>query len=394
MFDQEFRPDGRKEFVSKSGVRFSVTKEQVEGVDVYRLNNSDLSNRRAVLYIHGGPNLSCVPYIEDTIQGSFRSLENILRCSHILLVEQKSNMAICTDDSGSDEIYSKVLLQFGPEYQARVYFNVIKTVIDEAPFGVFAQSFGMQILFYLLNLLPSSNSNLQYLALGSPFFGVKRSRDFIHDRRFRLNKRGEEIASCFSSAYAQVKNRLDSLHMEPIYWHKLALDLAHPAYSPGIIYKELDSRTRQLLTASDAEFRQFFELPPVDIINFCIGSKYFTPGSNLYRETTNGITAIEGSSYLPDEGKWLQYVWRKQYPSSLLAITSDNYSFYDNVASLASFMKDVPCYSFFDRRDIAIPVDLYFENVLPQIDGISKIYMRDGYGHWAGHSLFYKVEER
>lgn len=385
-----------RRFVCKSGLEVTLRKSRFRKIYVYELINESFPVNNYAMYIHGGPNLSCAPYLTETETGGFRSLENVLMHTNLLLVDQEVRLSIqecvsrTVSESPIDDYMQSLLANHGPAAQAEEYNNVINHYLHGLNYGLIAQSFGAQILLAMLDQLEGDSVMPDYIAFGSPFFVSKRTDTYLNNRRVKLRARTELMASFLkgSGPLKDVRQRSDRLNLSPESWHKIALTIAHPAHPVGVITKSLSAQLNILSETDDLAFADFFNVGEPDVLNFAISSNYFTPGSNIYAETCAAQERHAFAEWMPDEGHWLSNAWAHQYSElPILAYQSPNISSEKELDILRGTMASIPTLFCFDRGDFMVPVDRFLNETLPTLGEKAHVVLREGYGHWVGHSI-------
>ncbi len=388
-----------KRFTSQLGMELQVETIPKGNHVIYKVSNPNISIEQCMLYLHGGPNLSCEPYIEDTIHGGYRSLEPFLLHTNIILVDvstSSSDYDIKKSEGKSTNQSSilEILSRFKPESLATVYLSAVSEHLINKRGSVYAQSFGAQILFHLLPELDKINFDAKQIYLGSPFLGVKNTNDFVEHRRKSLFHRFNMLAKLIQTNdfVISIRNRIDSLGMPELVWHKLALNLTHPAHPPGLVAKNLLNKFEEITLLDDTEFRDYFSTSQHDIINFIVGSASFTPGSNIYIATGEHVKAFPLSDDLPDEAIWLLYNWETEYGSSpLLSWKSTSVNYHNTIDFLQHLSETLKIYLIFDPTDFMIPVNSIAEEFMPVLENKIEFHTRENYGHWAGHSVYSRI---
>lgn len=389
-----------RRFTTKAGVEAILRTSECAGKTVFELINPTVSPSKVMFYIHGGPNLCCEPYISDTENGGFRSLEGLLRHTNIILVNQRENISLDdvsrwkSNGQTDEHVVQRLMQDHGPDSQARGYLEVIRQFSEGRKYGIFAQSFGAQVLFSILHQVHGDEFCPEYLTLGSPFLGVETSHVFVSNRRAVLKSRMLDLSGFLNGnrQLLAVRQRTTTLGLAEAAWHKLALTISHPAYPVGIVEKQFHAQLESLTAANDKDFLAFFEGGTADVINFVIGSQYFTPTSNIFKATTQAIEDEEFSEWMPDESIWLKHDWQQQYNgSTILQSTSQERPIDSDLKLLVDAMNTTPTFVYFDPIDFMIPVNHFLDRQLPIIDEAAHIELREGYGHWVGHSIFGRV---
>lgn len=371
-----------EKFKTKNGLDISVKKKLFGDITIYELINKKNDPQQACLYIHGGPNLSCLSYISDTKNGLYRSVEILLSFTNLIFVEQKIEL---TYEQTLKVQCNNMDDQFGVLYHVSRYCSVINFYKSAGlTINVFAQSFGALILFKILSQLNSGS--IESITLGSPYLGVKEKGIFVNERR----KKTMILSSFFSTEYSnsinKIRKRIASFGDDTL-WHKLSLYMNHPAYPPGIVEKKFQVLLNQLTNCTNSKLERFFNYEPTDLLNFLIGSKYFTPNSNIYLESEKAYQDSFNND-IADECYWLCRQWDNSIPRKYLStIIENNESIFE---TFLSWLHDNKCNIriYYDISDTTIPIQYFIDEFLINIDPSKyRLDIREGYGHWLGNYI-------
>lgn len=394
---QEYTP-GAHELLTKTGMAIELVVQESDGCLVYRLINPRVKTDRYMLYIHGGPNLSCKPYIEDTRTGGFRSLDAMLRWTNILMVDLSEKLeSRKLPESGTKEAVSafadSILGRHSPEHQAKVYSDILSKHLKGCHGGLFAQSFGAQILLNLLPRLEEAGFDRSYLCFGSPFLGAGDTTTFIECRRNTLKKRLDDLATQLAEhrGFDSIRERLKAVGLPDCRWHKVALEISHPAYPDGIILQRVERVLDEIQNMDDARFKEAFSTAEPDIVNFIVGSSFFTPGSNIHRATRQAVETDPLPDDVPDEAVWMLHEWEQQYAGTgMLEWTSGAlpYSAKHNLELIEKASEDAKVFMVFEENDFMIPIKDTLSRYVSNFPASVKCIFREGYGHWVGHAAF------
>lgn len=390
-FSQQFNELNNFEFKTRNNLQIRIEKVLIDDIQIFKLININLNSKKFMVYIHGGPNLSCIDYLNDTRCGFFRSVELLMQETNIIFVEQKVEIDNSVLEKFNElNLFTYIIESFGSEAQARRYAKVIVNFLkNENHIGIFAQSYGAQILFDLvgLNIIPWEN--ISYITLSSPFVRNDNCDDFLLQRREKVQKLISEMAVIFQEDLKIIKSNLSQIGMED-YWNKLSVYMTHPAYPVGIIENNLRNLFKKVHHLNQEELKNFFKVEETDLVNYIIGSFYFTPLSNYYESSKSVLKQLIPNSSIPDEMQWFLKSWEKNLNSKLIHVKSkklnDNLQHFIYLAEIAKF----PIFIYFDPKDISIPVDRISEALIPQLEKYAYFECRENYGHWIGNYIFHR----
>ena len=368
------------EFRTKNGLDISVKKMVYNDIIIYELICNRNDPKKACLYIHGGPNLSCLSYISDTKNGLYRSVEILLSSTNLIFVEQKIelNQEQFIKAADIDE-------KFGVLFHASRYCSVINLYKSEGyTLHIFAQSFGALILFKILPQL--SSDSIESITLGSPYLGVKDENIFVKERRKKTMMLSSFFSAKYSNSITNIRKRIASFGDDTL-WHKLSLYMSHPAYPPGIVEKKLEGLLTQLSNCTNSELNTFFTYESTDLINFLIGSKYFTPNSNIYLESKKAYEDNFDND-IADECYWLCKQWDDSIPKKYLSEAVEQKEDLYEIFLLWLHNNHHELKIYFDTSDSTIPIQYYIDEYLINIETSKyKLDIREGYGHWMGNYI-------
>ncbi|WP_163576221.1 hypothetical protein [Halomonas faecis] len=384
-------------FTSKTGLNVDIYNFEICGKKGYELISSSAPSDKYMLYLHGGPNLSCDPYILDTIYGGFRSLENLLRYTNIILIDQKEELTLTRfkemskEEGGEKKSIRKIIDSHSPAAYSKVYKEVIEQYLYKYDYGVFAQSFGTQALLCLLDDQLAEYFTPKYLALGSPFLGIDDPGSFVLHRRQKLFHRTKLLRKTLadSPTLKKVVDRGDALGVGDLLKHQLSKLISHPSHPIGVIEKTIEKHIADLNGFDDSRLEKYCQTGSQDLINFVVGSQYFCPGGNIYKATLESMKQVNYSVWMPDEAVIMKYAMEDCLQSTTLLDIDFNFSLpVLDTERLTKLMEVVPTLIYVDPQDFMVPVDRYMKMELMALEEKGRLEVREGYGHWIGHATF------
>lgn len=374
------------QFRIRDNIPIVVMKFNFDNYHFVKVINQNITEENTCIYIHGGPNIDFMQYINDTINKVNRSIENILMVSNVLFVDQYYDISL------SNYNLSEINKIGDPRHLSSRYIGIINNFLTDECYGIFAQSFGMSILGFICQNINNLKYHPKYMFISSPFLYTTEQSLFIYTRRKRILDINYKLKDFLfnNKNIISISHRLDDANEHKIKINKISQEIVNPFVPIGLIYEKLKSKIQYLYTCNDSDFISYFSNPQINVVNYIIGSKYFSPKSNIYLETKSSIENIEYKKWMLDEGKYLCHLYEYQYKNTeFLEYTSKKYRNLKNWhIYITECAKSIKTQIIFNVDDISIPVDFYINEFTPLLEDSLKIDVREGYGHWVGHNTF------
>ena len=383
----EFQGKTIKQFYLRENIPIVVKKIKFKNYFFVKVINQTIDENNICVYIHGGPNINFMQYIEDTANKMNRTVENILSVSNILFVDQYINTSL--EDCNLSEIVNG---DGNPKNLSSRYIDVINNFLLDKSYGIFSQSFGMSTLSFICKKIDTLIQHPLYMFIGSPFLYTPSKSLFIKNRRSDIMKLNYQFKDLLfnSKNLESILGRLIAFNEDTNKIHKISQEITNPFLPIGLIYEKLNLKIKYLSTCTDKDFINYFSNPPINAVNFVIGSKYFSPGSNIYLETKNSVKSVVYKKWMLDEGKYLCYLYELQYKGTkfLEYVSKKNNELEDWDVSVIKCAKYIKTKIVFNTGDVSIPVSFYIDKFTPLLEDYLQIDTREGYGHWVGHNTF------